>query len=156
MYVPLHLLTGWVHSVARVNPATFALEAARGLLAGSPIDIALAFGLLGGSIVLFAAFARRGLRSAERARPESKHGDLPRSAGEGAIAPISLTATAVAGEGGQPLGLGEQRAAVGVREASERRELESAVGQAPRARDAPSIRNARSRRSRETKARSLG
>ncbi len=67
VYVPLHLLTGWVHSVARVNPATFALEAARGLLAGTPVDVALAFGLLGGAIVLFAAFARRGLRSAERA-----------------------------------------------------------------------------------------
>ncbi len=67
VYVPLHLLTGWVHSVARLNPATFALEAARGFFAGSPVDIALAFGLLGGAIVLFAAFARRGLRSAERA-----------------------------------------------------------------------------------------
>ena len=67
VFVPLRLLSGWIHDVAHLNPATFALEAARSLLAGAPADLALAFGLLGGAVILFALFARRGLRSAERA-----------------------------------------------------------------------------------------
>jgi ABC-2 type transport system permease protein len=67
VYVPLKLLTGWIHSVARLNPATAMLEAARGLLAGSPVKVALAFALLAGSAALMALWARRGLASAERA-----------------------------------------------------------------------------------------
>src|SRR5258708_20586415 len=67
VYVPLPLLTGWIHSVARLNPATPLLEAGRGLLAGSPVRVALAFGLLAGGAALTAIFARRGLASAERA-----------------------------------------------------------------------------------------
>jgi ABC-2 type transport system permease protein len=67
IYVPLSLLTGWIHSVASVNPATFVLEAARGLLANSPVHLLLAFVLLGGGIVVMAFWARRGLASAERA-----------------------------------------------------------------------------------------
>ena len=67
VYVPLPLLTGWIHAVASINPATAVLEAGRGLLAGSPVKVALAFlGLAGAGFVL-AAFARRGLASAERA-----------------------------------------------------------------------------------------
>jgi ABC-2 type transport system permease protein len=67
VYVPLGLLTGWIHAVARLNPATAVLEAGRGLLAGSPIKVALAFGLLAGAVAVTATFARRGLASAERA-----------------------------------------------------------------------------------------
>ena len=67
VYVPLRLLTGWIHAVARVNPATVALEAARGLVAGSPVKIGLAFGLLLAGAVVMATWARRGLASAERA-----------------------------------------------------------------------------------------
>jgi len=67
VYVPLRLLTGWIHEVARVNPATVSLEAARGLLAGSPVKVGLAFGLLLAGAVVMAAWARRGLASAERA-----------------------------------------------------------------------------------------
>ncbi len=67
IYVPLHLLTGWIHSVASVNPATTVLEAARGLLAGSPIDVGLAFVLLAAGAVVMGAWARGGLASAERA-----------------------------------------------------------------------------------------
>ncbi len=67
VYVPVTLLTGWIHSVARLNPATAALEAARGLLAGSPVKVALAFGLLAAGAALMAIWARRGLASAERA-----------------------------------------------------------------------------------------
>jgi len=32
VYVPLNLLTGWIHAVAKYNPATVVLEAGRGLL----------------------------------------------------------------------------------------------------------------------------
>ncbi|MCW3030065.1 MAG: type transport system permease protein [Solirubrobacteraceae bacterium] len=67
VYVPLNLLSGWIHTVARVNPATDALEAARGLLAGSPVKVALAFGLLLAGSALAVVWARRGLLSAERA-----------------------------------------------------------------------------------------
>ena len=67
VYVPLALLSGWLHTVATVNPSTVLLETGRGLLAGSPEHVALAyavaFGLAGG----FVLWAVRGLRSAERA-----------------------------------------------------------------------------------------
>ncbi len=67
VYVPLSLLTGWVHAVSSVNPITVVLEAARGLVAGSPVKVALAFAALAGAAALLGAFARRGLVSAERA-----------------------------------------------------------------------------------------
>jgi ABC-2 type transport system permease protein len=67
VYVPLRLLTGWIHSVAALNPVTPALEAARGLLAGSPVKVALSFALLAAGLVVMGAWARRGLASAERA-----------------------------------------------------------------------------------------
>jgi ABC-2 type transport system permease protein len=67
VYVPVRLLTGWIHSVARLNPATPALEAARGLLAGSPVKVALAFGVLAAGATVMSVWARRGLASAERA-----------------------------------------------------------------------------------------
>lgn len=67
VYVPLRLLTGWIHAVASVNPATVTLESARGLLAGSPVKVALAFALLLGGALVMSVWARRGLASAERA-----------------------------------------------------------------------------------------
>jgi ABC-2 type transport system permease protein len=67
VYVPLALLQGWIHGVARVNPVTRILEAGRGLLAGTPTEVGLAFGVAGALVVLFALWALRGLRSAEQA-----------------------------------------------------------------------------------------
>jgi ABC-2 type transport system permease protein len=67
VYVPLRLLTGWIHTVASFNPATATLEAARGFIAAAPTEVALAFGLLGALVVVMAVLARRGLASAERA-----------------------------------------------------------------------------------------
>jgi ABC-2 type transport system permease protein len=67
VYVPLSLLTGWIHDVANLNPVTSVLEAGRGLLAGSPVRVGLAFAGLAGAALLLAAFSRRGLASAERA-----------------------------------------------------------------------------------------
>lgn len=67
VFVPVHLLSGWIHAVARYNPATAALEAARGFIAGAPVKVALAFAVLAGAIAVMSLFARRGLASAERA-----------------------------------------------------------------------------------------
>ena len=67
VYVPLALLQGWIHDVARVNPITRILEAGRGFLAGTPTEVGLAFGVAGALVVLFSVWALRGLRSAERA-----------------------------------------------------------------------------------------
>ncbi|MGA2924890.1 MAG: ABC transporter permease [Solirubrobacteraceae bacterium] len=67
VYVPLSLLTGWIHDVASLNPVTAVLEAGRGLLAGSPVKVAVAFVALALAAALLTAFARRGLASAERA-----------------------------------------------------------------------------------------
>ena len=67
VYVPLSLLTGWIHDVARLNPVTPVLEAGRGLLAGSPVKVAIAFAALAAAGLLMTAFARRGLAAAERA-----------------------------------------------------------------------------------------
>jgi ABC-type multidrug transport system permease subunit len=65
VYVPLNLLRGWIHDVARFNPLTFLLEAGRGFLEGSPTDVGLAFGVGLALVVCFAVWAFRGLRRAE-------------------------------------------------------------------------------------------
>jgi ABC-2 type transport system permease protein len=67
VYVPLPLLTGWIHDVASYNPVTKALDAGRGLLAGSPVQVGIAFALLAAAACVLTVFARGGLRSAERA-----------------------------------------------------------------------------------------
>ncbi len=67
VYVPLSLLTGWIHDVANVNPVTAVLEAGRGLLAGTPVKVAAAFLGLALIAALMTLFARRALASAERA-----------------------------------------------------------------------------------------
>ena len=67
VYVPLHLLQGWIHGVARLNPYTLLLEAGRGLLEGRPTQIASAFLTAGVLVVFFAFWARTGLARAERA-----------------------------------------------------------------------------------------
>ncbi len=67
VYVPLALLQGWIHTVAKLNPVTYLLAAGRGFLAGDPEDVALAFGLLVVMAAALTVWARRGLRSAEQA-----------------------------------------------------------------------------------------
>ena len=67
VYVPVNLLVGWIHTVAKLNPVTAVFEAGRGLLAGSPVKVAIAFASLAVASVVLTAFARRGLSSAERA-----------------------------------------------------------------------------------------
>src|SRR3954466_16197387 len=45
VYLPLGLLSGWIHAVASVNPATAFLDAGRDLIAGTPSGIAVAFAI---------------------------------------------------------------------------------------------------------------
>ncbi|HEX5984232.1 MAG TPA: ABC transporter permease [Solirubrobacterales bacterium] len=67
VYVPLDLLSGWIHAVASVNPVTAVLEAGRGLISGDPVLVAAAFAIALTLSALFALWARGGLRSAEAA-----------------------------------------------------------------------------------------
>jgi ABC-2 type transport system permease protein len=67
VYVPLSLLSGWIHAVASVNPVTAVLNGSRALLAGSEGRVALAFLVAAGLVALLAPFAVRGLRKAEDA-----------------------------------------------------------------------------------------
>ena len=67
VYVPLALLGGTLHAVAKFNPITYALGAGRGLLAGDPTQVGLAFGLALVFAIVFSVWAMRGLRAAEAA-----------------------------------------------------------------------------------------
>jgi ABC-2 type transport system permease protein len=67
VYVPLPLLTGWIHAVATVNPLTAVLQGARTLLAGDTGGIALAFGVAVAIAAALSLFSVRGLRRAEDA-----------------------------------------------------------------------------------------
>jgi len=65
--MPVFLLLFLAPVFVPIDLLTTVLEAGRGLLAGSPVKVALAFTALAGGAALMAAFARRGLASAERA-----------------------------------------------------------------------------------------
>jgi ABC-2 type transport system permease protein len=67
VYVPLALLQGWLHAVARVNPITPLLEEGRGLISGDPEKTLLAFGILFVLLGAFSLWAIRGLWRAEAA-----------------------------------------------------------------------------------------
>jgi ABC-2 type transport system permease protein len=67
VYVPLSLLQGWIHDVAVVNPVTRVVEAGRGFLAAEPTQVAAAFAVGIGLVLLFGLWAVRGLRKAEAA-----------------------------------------------------------------------------------------
>jgi len=67
VFVPLSLVGGWVHSVAKVNPITALLEGGRDLISGQQFDAAIAFGIALALALLFSVWAVRGLRRAEAA-----------------------------------------------------------------------------------------
>jgi ABC-2 type transport system permease protein len=67
VYLPLDLLSGWIHAVASINPATALLETGRGFISGRPTGVAVAFAAAAALAVLFALWALRGLRKAEAA-----------------------------------------------------------------------------------------
>jgi len=66
VYVPLALLDGWIHAVAKVNPITYILTAGRGFISGEPSHVPLAVAV---TLALFGAglvWALRGLKRAEQ------------------------------------------------------------------------------------------
>jgi ABC-2 type transport system permease protein len=67
VFVPLNLLRGWIETVARLNPFTTILDAARGFLAGEPTSVLPAYAIGLALIFVFALWALFGLRSAEKA-----------------------------------------------------------------------------------------
>jgi ABC-type multidrug transport system permease subunit len=67
VYVPLALLTGWVKTVAHVNPVTPLLDNGRDFISGGHADLALVAGVGAALIAVFGVWAVRGLRSAESA-----------------------------------------------------------------------------------------
>jgi ABC-2 type transport system permease protein len=67
VYVPLDLLSGWIHTIASINPITALLEAGRGFISGDPVLVGLAFAIGIGLSFLFSLWAKGGLRSAEAA-----------------------------------------------------------------------------------------
>jgi ABC-2 type transport system permease protein len=67
VYVPLTLLSGWIHGVATANPVTYFLEAGRSFVSGDTVHAGLAYGAAAALAVLFSVWAYRGLRSAEAA-----------------------------------------------------------------------------------------
>jgi ABC-2 type transport system permease protein len=67
VYVPLSLLQGWIHGVATINPVTRVLESGRGFIAGTPTEVAVAFGAALALAAAFSLWALAGLRKAEAA-----------------------------------------------------------------------------------------
>ena len=67
VFVPLDLLSGWLETIARYNPFTVILDAARGYLVGEPTSTLPAYTIGLALVVVFALWALYGLRRAERA-----------------------------------------------------------------------------------------
>jgi ABC-2 type transport system permease protein len=65
VYTPRHLMTGWVRSVADVNPMTLLLETGRSLLAGDGARLGLSFAAVLVVTAVLGAWALRGLARAE-------------------------------------------------------------------------------------------
>ncbi len=65
VYVPLDLLKGWIHGVARANPITLLLETGRGFIAGKPSDVVTAFAVALALPLVMSLWALYGLRNAE-------------------------------------------------------------------------------------------
>ena len=67
VYVPLELLTGWIETIATLNPFTYVLEAVRSMAAADEIYVAFAFAIALGLVGFFTVWSLRGLRKAEAA-----------------------------------------------------------------------------------------
>ena len=67
VFVPLNLLTGWIETVARLNPFTAVLDASRGFMAGEPQNVLPAFAISAALILALSLWAVFGLRQAEKA-----------------------------------------------------------------------------------------
>jgi hypothetical protein len=61
------LLQGRIETASKFNPMTAVVESGRGLMAGDPFHVILAFAAAASGAALLAVLARRGLRKAEAA-----------------------------------------------------------------------------------------
>ena len=66
VYVPLALLTGWLHAAASVNPITLILDASRGFISGEPDKVLYAFAASLAIAGLGWIWAMRQMKRAER------------------------------------------------------------------------------------------
>jgi len=66
VYVPLHLIQGWVNHAASYNPLTAIIEAGRGFLSGAPETVGLAYLAGFGLVAIGIYWALTGLHRAER------------------------------------------------------------------------------------------
>jgi ABC-2 type transport system permease protein len=62
VFVPMHLLNGWIHDAASVNPVTRFLEAGRDLVSGQPHDLALTAAIAAVTLAALGAWTLRELR----------------------------------------------------------------------------------------------
>ncbi len=67
VFVTLSALTGWLNSVASVNPFTRFMEAGRGFLFGEPVDVIWAYSAVCAMVLVFGLFAVWGVKRAEAA-----------------------------------------------------------------------------------------
>jgi ABC-2 type transport system permease protein len=67
VYVPLGLLSGWIHAVAQINPFTALVEGGRDLISGQGVDVLLVYGVAVLLMVAFTVWGITGLRRAEAA-----------------------------------------------------------------------------------------
>ena len=67
VYVPLNLLSGWVHTVAKYNPLTLMIETGRDFISGGDPRVLFAYALGLGLMTVLAAWAVRGLGRAATA-----------------------------------------------------------------------------------------
>jgi ABC-2 type transport system permease protein len=67
VYVPLGLLSGWIHAVAQVNPFTALVEGGRDLISGQGVDLLLVYGVAVLLMIAFTVWGITGLRRAEAA-----------------------------------------------------------------------------------------
>jgi ABC-2 type transport system permease protein len=67
VFVPLDLVGGWVHSVARYNPFTALIEGGRDLISGQSFQVLLMYGIAVSLVMVFTVWAVSGLRRAEAA-----------------------------------------------------------------------------------------
>lgn len=66
VYVPLALLTGWLHAAASINPITLILDASRGFITGEPDKVLYAFAASLAIAGLGWLWAMRQMQRAER------------------------------------------------------------------------------------------
>ena len=65
--MPLALLSGWVASIAKVNPFTALVEGGRDLISGQSFEVLAMYGIAFSMAAGLSVWAVRGLRKAEAA-----------------------------------------------------------------------------------------